>query len=371
MEELEQVLDRMTVQGELYEKLPDGAVRCYACGHRCLIREGRRGICKVRFNREGELYVPWGYVAALQADPIEKKPFFHLLPGVEALTFGMLGCDFHCGYCQNHLTSQALRDPASDLSAAFIRRATPESLVEAARLSGAQVVASSYNEPLITSEWAAAVFAEARAAGLTCAYISNGNATRETLEYLRPYIAGYKIDLKSMQDRHYRRLGGVLQNVLDSIRLAHELGLWVEVVTLVVPGFNDSPGELMDAARFIASVSPDIPWHVTAFHPDYKMTDRGGTPAQKLIQAAEIGQEAGLHFVYAGNLPGRVSEYENTYCPHCQALLIERSGFTILGYHLTAEGACPRCGRAVPGVWPERPESVRTGFPGTPRLIFR
>ena len=360
----------MTVQGELYEKLPGGAVRCHACGHRCLIREGRRGICKVRSNRQGELYAPWGYVAALQADPVEKKPFFHLLPGVDALTFGMLGCDFHCGYCQNHLTSQALRDPASDLSAALVRRATPESLVEAARLSGAQVVASSYNEPLITSEWAAAVFAQARAAGLTCAFISNGNATREALKYLRPYLAGYKIDLKTMQDRHYRRLGGVLQNVLDSIRLAHELGLWVEVVTLVVPGFNDSPDELMDAARYIAQVSPDIPWHVTAFHPDYQMTGTGATPVQKLVQAAEIGQEAGLHFVYAGNLPGRVNEYENTYCPHCRELLVERSGFTIRGYHLTAGGACPRCGASIPGVWTDRPESVNTGGAGMPRPLY-
>lgn len=371
MSELEKVLDRLTVEGELYEKLPDQAVRCYACGHRCLIREGRRGICKVRFNRQGTLYVPWGYVAALQADPVEKKPFFHLLPGVDALTFGMLGCDFHCSYCQNHLTSQALRDPSSDISASLIRQVSSEELVHYARLSGAQVVASSYNEPLITSEWAVEVFKQAKAAGLTCAYISNGNATRETLEYLRPYLSAYKIDLKTMQDRHYRRLGGVLQHVLDSIRMAYELGLWVEVVTLVVPGFNDSPEELMDAARFIVSVSPDIPWHVTAFHPDYKMTDPPVTTVQKLIEAAEIGQEAGLRYVYAGNLPGRVNEYENTYCPHCRELLIERTGFTIRAYRLTAQGTCPKCGQSIPGVWTDRPEQVNTGGWGLPRLFVR
>jgi pyruvate formate lyase activating enzyme len=816
MSDLANLLDQMTVEGELYEKLPEDAVRCYACGHRCLIREGRRGICKVRYNRGGTLYVPWGYVAALQADPIEKKPFFHILPGVDALTFGMLGCDFHCSYCfpgetvvitnhgpetiaklfasarrymqrpdaeiafpddlctvagsgelqpvraifrhpyqgkfvtikpyylpelrctadhriyatqdttapptplpahqltekhylaiprpvqvtspqfidvareladhlityrvrwnlsqeerrlvaaathqgetsrqigarlgkdasyirhvrsklahgggqdyqtsgpllenslvrypnehrpgisqtlpldenfarllgyycaegsvvkcknrpnslvlsfsfalhereqaettrsllkeclnvdarivkrpttlgvsaskasaallflslagkgagekhvpealfnsppsvvrafleayvegdghrfktgktsvttvsvklaygiawlalqlgyfasvydsrmpeegviqgrtvrrsphqytvvwyegeghrrkvilsrdyylvplrsvifsdyegdvfnleveaehnylanlclvsncQNHITSQALRDPVSDVSLGLVRQVTPEDLVDYARLSGAQVIASSYNEPLITSEWAVAVFKQAQAAGLKCVYISNGNATLETLQYLRPYLVGYKIDLKSMQDRHYRELGGVLQHVLDSIRMARELGLWVEVVTLIIPGFNDSPDELMDAARYIASVSPEIPWHVTAFHPDYKMTGPAPTSVRKLIEAAEIGQEAGLHYVYAGNLPGRVNEYENTYCPKCRAVLIERSGFTVHSYHVTAQGACSSCGAAIPGVWTGRPETVNTEGWGLPRLFFR
>ncbi|MFM8322780.1 MAG: AmmeMemoRadiSam system radical SAM enzyme [Chloroflexota bacterium] len=363
-------LDRLTVQGELYEKLDDLAVRCYACGHRCLVREGKRGVCQVRFNRGGELYVPWGYVAALQVDPIEKKPFFHLLPGEDALTFGMLGCDFHCDYCQNHLTSQALRDPASDGAAQFVRRISPEQMVELALRSGAKVVASSYNEPLITSEWAVSIFRQARQAGLKCLYISNGNATPEALDYLRPYLSGYKIDLKTMQDRQYRRLGGVLERVLESIRRAHDLGLLVEVVTLVVPGFNDSTEELMDAAHYIRSVSPDIPWHVTAFHPDYRMTGTDRTPAQTVIKAAEIGHEAGLRYVYAGNLPGRSEAYESTFCPTCQAPLIERFNYTITGYHLTAEGACPKCGAAVPGLWTERPEQVRRGGWGMPRPVY-
>lgn len=363
------ILDRMTVEGELYEDLENGAVRCYACGHRCLIREGRRGICQVRFNQDGRLMVPWGYVAALQADPIEKKPFFHILPGTDALTFGMLGCDFHCSYCQNSLTSQAMRDPDSDIAARLVRRVTPEQMVEIAHRSGAGVVASSYNEPLITSEWAVDIFRQANQAGLKCVYISNGNATPEVIEYLLPHIVGYKIDLKTMQDRQYRKLGGVLEHVLESIRLAHQSGLWVEVVTLVVPGFNDSSDELMDAARFIRSVSADIPWHVTAFHPDYKMTDPPPTSVKTLLRAAEIGQEAGLNFVYAGNLPGLVNEYEDTFCPHCQALLIARSGFRILEYRITGDGACPRCGQAVPGIWPEQPGAVQTGGPGLPRRV--
>lgn len=371
MSTLEQTLDRLTVQGELYEKLPGGAVRCYACGHRCLIREGRRGICQVRFNAGGELRVPWGYVAALQADPIEKKPFFHFLPGADALTFGMLGCDFHCGYCQNWLTSQAMRDPASDVSQGLIQQVTPEQLVAHARRNGAGVVASSYNEPLITTEWAVAIFEQARQAGLKCAYISNGNLTREALEYLRPYIVGYKIDLKTMQDKHYRKLGGVLDHVLDGIRLAHSMGLWVEVVTLVVPGFNDSTEELMDAARFIATVSEDIPWHVTAFHPDYKMTDPPHTTIDTLIRAAEIGQEAGLNFVYAGNIPGRVGEYENTYCPDCRTLLIKRYSYIVQDYCITAQGNCPTCNRAIPGIWTGMPEEVRLNGIGVPRRIAR
>jgi pyruvate formate lyase activating enzyme len=313
--------------------------------------------------------VPYGYVAALQADPVEKKPFFHLYPGVDALTFGMLGCDFHCGFCQNHLTSQAMRDPASDISAQLVRPITPQRMIETARRAGAGVVVSSYNEPLITSEWAVAVFEEARQAGLPCAYVSNGNLTPEVLRFLSPYLAGYKIDLKTMQDKHYRELGGVLQNVLDGIRLAHEMGLWVEVVTLTIPGFNDSPEELWDAARFIVSVSPDIPWHVTAFHPDYKMTGPEHTSVKTLRQAAEIGQEAGLRFVYAGNLPGQVGDLENTKCPDCCATLIERVGYTLLSYSITSQGTCPGCGARVPGVWSTDPTRVRLGGPGMPYRV--
>ena len=262
-----------------------------------------------------------------------------------------------------------MRNPASDSSLSLVRRVTPEQMVAYARRSGARVIASSYNEPLITSEWAVSIFQKAKAAGLQCVYISNGNVTPQVLEYVRPYLVGYKIDLKSMQDKNYRQLGGVLQNTLEGIRLAHSMGLWVEVVTLVVPGFNDSNEELMDAAQFIRSVSPDIPWHVTAFHPDYKMTDPPPTSVATLLRAAEIGQEAGLHFVYAGNIPGRTREYEHTFCPSCQTLLIERSGFTVYRYHLTAKGTCPKCGSVIPGVWTEQPEKVRTGGFGMPRLV--
>lgn len=363
-------LDQLTQAGDLYTKEADGAVRCVACGHRCLIREGRRGVCQVRFNEGGELRVPFGYVAALQADPIEKKPFSHVLPGETALTFGMLGCDFHCGYCQNWYTSQAMRDPESDTSASLIRKISPSQMVEAARRTRASVVVSSYNEPLITSEWAAAIFKEAKSAGLKCAYVSNGNNTPEVMEYLRPYLDAYKVDLKSMNDKSYRKLGGVLQNTLDGIKRAREMGLWVEVVTLVVPGFNDSNAELWEAARFLAGLSADIPWHVTAFHQDYKMTDRENTDARTLRRAADIGREAGLHFVYAGNLPGRVGEYEDTFCPGCNRPVVERRGYRVRAYRITGEGKCPHCGTIIPGVWPVDPASVQLDGWGMPLPVY-
>lgn len=366
MSALADLLDRLTVEGELYEKLPDDSVRCYACGHRCLIRDGKRGICQVRFNKGGKLFVPHGYVAALQSDPIEKKPFSHVMPGTNALTFGMLGCDYHCSYCQNWLTSQAMRDPASDVSAQFVREMTPQVMVEYARRTKASVVVSSYNEPLITSEWAVEIFKEAKANGLMCAYVSNGNNTPEVIEYLAPYLSAYKVDLKCMNDKNYRKLGGTLQHTLDGIKRAREAGLWVEVVTLTIPGFNDSNEELWEAARFLADVSPDIPWHVTAFHKDYKMTEPENTDAKTLIRAAEIGREAGLHYVYAGNLPGTVGEYEDTLCPKCSHRLIKRRGYVVQEYHITGDGKCPKCGESIAGVWSQDPSTVGLygiGFP--------
>ncbi len=565
------LLDTLTVHGELYKKLADNTIECYACGHRCKIREGKRGICQVRFNDGGELRVPWGYVAALQSDPIEKKPFFHAMPGTNALTFGMLGCDFHCGYCftgdtmvvtnrgpislqeafelgdtvltrpdadisfpelqaitssgvlrkvkgvfrhsyegeminikpyylpsirctsdhrvyvtnhedmppwmvearelrkdhflviprtwlfsayeavdamevlrnheaiavaalqspkpvissqwheiddadsqfiqgkdfylipieeigcenfsgpvfnmeveeehnylagfllvsncQNWLTSQAMRDPSSDVSVNYIRKISPQEMVQLAKRTNASTVVSSYNEPLITSEWAVEIFKEAKANGLMCAYVSNGNNTPEVMDYIRPYISAYKVDLKCMQDKNYRKLGGVLQNTLDGIKRAHGMGLWVEIVTLTIPGFNDSNEELWDAARFIAGVSRDIPWHVTAFHKDYKMTDPDNTDARTLLRAAEIGKEAGLRFVYAGNLPGQVGEYEDTFCPGCNYRLIRRSGYVIREYHITGEGACPKCSTRIPGVWPSDPSRVVLNGLGIPLRV--
>ncbi len=346
---LAEVLAENTKEGELYEKMPDGRIRCFACGHRCPIPEGKAGVCRVRFNEGGKLFVPSGYVGALQDDPIEKKPFFHAMPGARALSFGMLGCDFHCGYCQNWVTSQALRDPNATAPPIKIG---PAELVQLARERDCQVVASTYNEPLITSEWAVEIFKEAKRAGLVTAYISNGNGTPEVLDYIQPWVDLYKVDLKSFDDKHYRELGGTLENVCRTIRDLYERKFWLEVLTLLIPGFNNSDDEIKRLTEFVASVSPDIPWHVTAFHKDYKMTDPENTTARHLLRAAEIGKEAGLRYIYPGNLPGEVGEWEHTFCPNCREVLIRRFGFEILEDKLTvAGGRCPKCRKQIPGFW--------------------
>jgi pyruvate formate lyase activating enzyme len=341
-------------------------LRCLACGHRCLIHEGKAGICRVRFNENGILRVPGGYVAGLQVDPIEKKPFFHAFPGRDALSFGMLGCDLHCGYCQNWVTSQVLRDDAA-VASAYITSA--DDLVRSALRYGAPVVVSTYNEPLITADWAVQVFEKARERGLRCGFVSNGNATPEVLEFIRPYVDLYKVDLKTFNDKNYRKLGAVLKNILDTIVRLKEMGFWVELVTLLVPGFNDDENELREMTKFIAGVSVDIPWHVTAFHPDYKMTDPPRTRVDQLLHAYDIGKEAGLRYIYPGNLPGLVGDRENTHCPSCDTLLIRREGFLVLENRMRGS-SCPGCGQSIPGVWEEAPpkRSVGNGYPRAVRV---
>ncbi|MCX6553113.1 MAG: AmmeMemoRadiSam system radical SAM enzyme [Acidobacteria bacterium] len=350
MATLADALARHTRQADpaLVERYDGTWVRCFACGHACPIPDGATGVCKVRFNRGGTLMVPRGYVAGAQCDPIEKKPFFHAEPGSLAFSFGMLGCDLHCAYCQNWVTSQALRDPASGTG---ISEVTAADLVREARLAGARAVVSTYNEPLITSEWAVEVFREARAAGLRTGYVSNGHATPRVLEYLAPWLDLFKIDLKGFDDAQYRKLGGRLEPVLDTIRRVHAMGIWMEIVTLLVPGLNDAPHELERLTAFIAGVSPDIPWHVTAFHADYRMQDRRGTAPHMLLAAAAIGRAAGLRFVYAGNAAGRVGGLENTTCPTCQALLVERVAYRIGPCRVTPDGRCPSCRTVIPGRW--------------------
>ena len=360
---LKDLLHEQTIASapELVQHEAGGSVRCVACGHRCLIRPGRAGVCKVRFNRDGELRAPGGYVSGVQVDPIEKKPFFHAYPGNDALSFGMLGCDLHCSYCQNWVTSQALRDAAAT---APPRYCSAEDLVGIALDRKAPVIVSTYNEPLITADWAVQVFERAREAGLACGFVSNGNATPEVLEFIRPFVSLYKVDVKGFDDKRYRSLGCTLGNVLDSTARIHTMGFWLEVVTLVIPGFNDSDGELRGMAQFLADISPDIPWHVTAFHPDYKMTDAGRTTTEALLRAYDAGRDAGLRYVYPGNLPGAVGDRESTVCPNCSGICIRRRGFYVEENRLSA-GRCPDCGLTIPGVWEESPplESRGTGSP--------
>jgi pyruvate formate lyase activating enzyme len=356
---LDRVLKQRTREGLLFEKLPNDWIRCYSCGHRCKIAPGRDGICRVRYNEGGILKVPWGYVGSMALDPIEKKPFFHAFPGAQALSFGMLGCDYHCSYCQNWVTSQALRDP---IAGAPPEHVSPEQFVDVALRYKARIVTSTYNEPLITSEWAIDIFKVARQAGLATSYVSNGNGTPEVLDFIKPWVDLYKVDLKGFNDKNYRQLGGLLKNVLDTIRMLKERRFWVEIVTLLVPEFNDSDKELKEIADFIASVDVNIPWHVTAFHKDYKMTGPDNTPVETLLRAVLIGHGSGLNFVYAGNLPGMTAEYENTYCPSCRTLLVERYGFSILQNNLV-NGSCPKCKTKIPGVWTDEDLKELRAFP--------
>jgi pyruvate formate lyase activating enzyme len=267
----------------------------------------------------------------------------------------MLGCDLHCAYCQNWISSQALRDPAAVSSP---RDVSPDRLVTLARETGARLVVSTYNEPLITGEWAHAVFSPARAAGLVTGFVSNGNGTPEALDYLRPVTDLYKVDLKGFSDRSYRSLGTVLPRVLETLEHLKARGFWVEVVTLLVPGFNDSDREVRDLTGWLAALDRDIPWHATAFHADYRMDATGDTPAATLVRAAEIGTAAGLRYVYCGNRPGEVGRWEDTRCHGCGTALIRRRGFRVLENRVSGDGVCPDCAVTIPGVW-KPPSGVR------------
>lgn len=328
----------------LQQKLGGGKVRCLACAHRCAVLPGAAGICGVRFNDAGTLKAPWGYVSGASPDPIEKKPFFHALPGARTLSFGMFGCNFRCGFCQNWQISD-LKSAAGALPEKIL----PEELAAAAAAAQAKLLISTYNEPLITAEWAAAVFAEGRKLGLPAGFVSNGYATPESVALLRPVMALWKVDLKGFDDKKYREVCGArLDKVLDGLRLIKAAGFWVEVVTLLVPGLNDSDAELSAMAAFLAGLSKDIPWHLTAFHPDYRMRDASPTPPQTLLRARDLALAAGLRYVYCGNVSG--SEGQDTACQACGRAVIRREGFAVTENLLGPGGACP-CGERLPGFW--------------------
>jgi pyruvate formate lyase activating enzyme len=343
--QIEKTLQEYTKEGILYEKLPQDKVRCFACGHNCKIPPSGKGICRIRINKNGKLYVPFGYVNGFHIDPIEKKPFFHVLPGSMALSFGMLGCNFHCSFCQNWTISQALREEYAD---SFIQEIEPEDFLFFMEKHKLRLITSTYNEPLITTEWAVEIFKLVKKIGAITGYVSNGYASKEVIEYLKGNLDLFKVDLKCFSKEKYKKLGGNLDRVLQTISLLYENKFWVEIVTLIVPQFNDQEEELKSIANFIASISKDIPWHVSAFYPNYKMLDRRSTSSSTLIKAVEIGYSVGLHYVYTGNIPGL--KYENTYCHNCKTLLIERIGYEILK-NLIEEGKCYKCKTKIPGIW--------------------
>jgi pyruvate formate lyase activating enzyme len=325
-----------------------GTVVCTVCPHGCRLAEGKRGVCGVRFCREGKLNAPWDYTSGVAVDPLEKKPLFHVCPGSSVLSFGMLGCNLRCRFCQNWHISQAGRDEQAE---ALPRRTTPEQLADAASRAGSRWVAATYNEPVITAEWVVDVFRAAHSRSLRTCIVSNGFARPETVAWMIPWVDAANIDLKCFTEAGYRWLGGSLQPVLDTIRALWQGGVWVEVTTLVVPEFSDSPAEAQGIAGFLADVSPDLPWHVSAYHPDYLMSDGpAATPPATVERVCAAGRRAGLHYVYAGNLRG-LSSGEDTFCPGCQANLVARRGFGVLHCHVTEAGACPRCQARIAGLW--------------------
>lgn len=337
-------LPGLTREASLCEKLAGGKTRCLACAHRCLTAPGGSGRCGVRFNEGGILKAPWGYVSSAAPDPIEKKPFFHVLPGARTLSFGMFGCNFHCDFCQNWQIAGV--KAAAGLAPL---ETSPEELVEGALAGGARVVVSTYNEPLITSEWAAAVFSGAKAKKLRTAFVSNGYATPEAAAFLKPALDLWKVDLKCFDDGNYRKVcGAELSKVLEGIRIILGAGFWVEVVTLVIPGFNDSDAEIGAMAEFLAGLSKDIPWHLTAFHPDHLMTGTPPTRQEALYRARDIAASKGLRYVYCGNIRGAAGQ--DTVCPSCGLAVITREGFSVTRNLLAGSGAC-RCGHKIPGVW--------------------
>jgi pyruvate formate lyase activating enzyme len=334
-------------QARFWESAADQKVQCNLCAHECKIDPGKRGLCHVRENQDGTLYsLNYGRVIAEHIDPIEKKPLFHFLPGTRSYSIATVGCNFMCLHCQNYDISQYPRVHGGKILG---DERDPEAIVAYALGSHSASIAYTYTEPTIFFEYAQDVARLAREHNLRNVFVSNGFMTEASAEALAEFIDADNVDLKSFKDDFYRKVCKArLQPVLDTITRLKQKGVWVEVTTLVIPGHNDSDAELTEIAQFIKGVSPTIPWHVTAFHPTFKMMDRPATPVATLVRAREIGLKAGLRYVYVGNIPGEGGE--NTYCYACQELLIERLGYTIRRYHLK-DGSCPKCQAEIDGVW--------------------
>ena len=351
---LETALAARTRPGVLVEptaptRTVQGALRCTACAHRCVMERGRTGACGVRTNVDGVLQVPHGYIARKYVRPVETNTVYHVLPGARSLTFGMFGCDLRCPYCHNWKVSQALRDETAGEQAPL--DTSPAALVDEAIARGCEVLCAAYNEPLITAEWAHAVFTEAKSRGLTTGVVTDGHSTPEALSYLRPVTDFFRVDLKGFRPEHYKQLGGRLEPVLASIVDARRLGYWVEIVTLVVPGFNDDPRGLADLGARIASIDPGIPWHLDAFVPRYKLQDLPPTSPTMLAMAAGSAYARGLQYVYVGNVGDAFPELSSTRCAACATTVVERRDWSTVSSKLV-EGACPACGAAVPGIYP-------------------
>jgi len=331
-------------EARFYERLDEGRVKCHLCCHYCVIKPGRRGRCGVRENRNGTLFsLVYGKIIARHVDPIEKKPLFHFHPGSRSYSIATVGCNFRCLHCQNHEIAQyPKRHP--DITG---EEMTPQDVVDAAERAGCRSISYTYTEPTVFMEFACDCARLAHERGIKNVFVSNGYTSAEAAGELAPYLDANNIDLKGNEDFYKEVAGARLEPVLDTIRLMKQLGVWVEVTTLIIPSYNDSEEFLRWAADFIRSVDPAIPWHVTQFYPTYKLLDQPRTPVGILRRAREIGIEAGLKYVYEGNVPGEGGE--STYCPSCGTLLIERIGFSLSRITMR-EGRCPDCNSTIDGV---------------------
>lgn len=330
----------------LYEKLEDKLVHCYLCAHSCRIAEQKFGFCGVRQNINGILYTHvYAQPCAMHVDPIEKKPLYHFLPGSSAFSIATIGCNFRCGFCQNWEISQARIKDGVRLNDAEV---LPEEIVGVALENNCRSISYTYTEPTIFFEYAYETAKLAKAKGLYNNFVTNGYMSREALTMIKPYLDAANVDLKFFKDSSYRKIcGASLKPVLDSIKLMKELGIWVEVTTLVVTGENDSEEELEGIAKFLAGVDRNIPWHISRFHPDYKFTDRAATAETTLKKALEIGEKAGLTYIYVGNVWGWGND---THCHSCKKLLIKREVFSVLEYNIKA-GKCTFCNTVIPGLF--------------------
>jgi pyruvate formate lyase activating enzyme len=332
----------------LYEKLDDQKVRCALCSHRCVIAAGRRGTCNVRENRGGLLHtLVYGRLVAQHIDPIEKKPLYHFLPGSQSYSIATVGCNFRCRFCQNADIAQLPTDRGGAILGDTVDAAA---VVAAAQRAGCRSISYTYTEPTVFFEFALDTARRAHAQGIRNVFVTNGYMTPEALEMIGPVLDAANVDLKAFTEKYYKDLcGAKLKHVQKTLRNMKSSGVFVEVTTLIVPGLNDDPDELKALAAFLVNdLGSDTPWHISRFHPTYRLTDRPPTPVKTLREAREIGLASGLKYVYTGNVPGDTGE--NTFCPACGETLIERWGFQVRKYRLK-EGRCNKCGETIAGVW--------------------
>ena len=340
----------MSKKAWLSKELTNGKVLCEACSQACVLAEGEYGICSVRRVEDGELkLLVYGIAAAINVDPVEKKPMFHFLPKTKAFSVGTVGCNFSCKFCQNYDISQYPKEHNREIIGHEI---SPEYIVELAIGNRCDSIAYTYNEPVVFFEYTYDTAKLAHEKGLKNIYVTSGYETHKAIDLIEPYIDGMNIDIKSFSNDFYKEIcGAKLKPVLETVKYAHAKGIWVEITTLLISGKNDSDDEIRSIARFIAELDPSIPWHLSAFHPMYKMLDIPRTPESTLLRAYKIAQEEGLKYVYVGNVDNE--DHESTYCPSCKKRVIDRSGnigqFVI--NELDENGLCPYCDYTLEGIW--------------------